>query len=423
MKLYALIIATIFLIASFSGCKDDEFVEPELLTGQSVTHSAECVTDSVRFSYNGSWTASTDGDWITLVCTQGKGNGTLPLYLQQNDSGESRQASVSVTFDNGQTLTVSVVQNAPELNTGIPVDLPRNFGLGWGYDIKMDYADDSGLRGQIFDEAKLRGYFGQTTVNKENSTSTHLNYAEGYTFTELQKNYSTSLSGEVNLLVAGVKLSTEYNKQLTGQKECRYIWCKDFRTVKSAEFANCVDYDDPETIKWCTTSAFWTSLKKDSPKELVRKFGTHLIISSQLGGKLEYYLSIAKTVNTDIETVINTVSTKLLFYNKTSQSVSEKVWQQIKEEFEGNISVDGGAEEGVRLNQEFGRHISRCEPISDDNMFNKWYSIFENSSSAQDNELALVDFQVIPIWELIMYFDEDRACEIEDYIFSDYLKK
>ena len=103
-------------------------------------------------------------------------------------------------------------------------------------------------------------------------------------------------------------------------------------------------------------------------------------------------------------------------------SLHEKVWTEIKKDFEGQFHVSGGGEYGKRLNEEFDKYVSKGEPLQDQTLTDQWYACFENSNTP-DEDLVMVDFYVIPIWDIVEVLNPSKAQEIEDYITNKYLKK
>lgn len=256
----------------------------------------------------------------------------------------------------------------------------------------------------------------------DRSTATQLYFARAESSQQLQSEIAGKFTGSVDLLVAGVKVSSEYKNQIEEQKDCLYIWCRDFRTVKCSYFSNDVDLLSDDVVRWCTTRDFRNSVRQDNAEEFVRKYGTHLITTSYLGGKLDYYFTVSQDVKTSTEQIVTTINVKLLWFKKSSTTVDEKVWTEIKKDFEGQFHVSGGGEYGKRLNEEFDKYVSKGEPLQDQTLTDQWYACFENSNTP-DEDLVMVDFYVIPIWDIVEVLNPSKAQEIEDYITNKYLKK
>lgn len=418
-----LIFLTLIPFALLSCRNDNDITGPELVSGPVISVNALCQTHTVEFRTERKWTVSTDCDWITLDVKEGTGNGKVNVYIQQNDGDGIRTDSLFINTGSGERLKVVFTQSVFGINSGVEVDLPRNFGLGWGYDYTTDHADVRGLRGQVFDGQALKNDYGEEAVTSENQTSTRIYYVSDHSVESLQKRMSLEIAGEVDFLIAGARVSSEFSKQTNEQKECLMIWSRDCKYVKQAYFANDVDLYDPDVALFCTTAEFRKSVRNDSPKEFVRKYGTHLIVNSSLGGKLDYYFSVKSDVTTETSAIITTVTAKFLFWNKTWTSKEEKIWQEVKSEFEGNFYVTGGGEYEQKLNREFKYCLDNGVPLEDTGLLDKWQNCFVNAETAKDGDLTMIDFQVIPIWNIAYCIDENKADEIRKYIESSYNRK
>ena len=407
-----------------SACEDDHqerASDPVLETASSLHYNAACQTDTLRFSASGVWTAVCDAPWVTMAQEQGKGNGTIALYIQQNDDEAARQGTLRIHTAGGD-LNVPVSQE-DNPNNGSPIlNLARDYGLGWGYDCSVDYADIDGIRGQIFDAAALRRYYGDDMMMVDNATSTNMFFERAESSETLQQKIGGKVSGGLDLKVASAKVSVEFSQQITEQKDRLYVWCRDCRTVKQAYLSNSVDIYDADVLNNCATFSFWSSVMSDSPKEIVRKFGTHLVTNASLGGKLDYYFTVSQNVTTTVEKMVATINVKILFISASASIVDENTWTEIKKDFEGSFEISGGGDAGDRLNKEFEQHANKGEPLTDPTLFDQWYARFTSPKTAKDEDLVMVDFTVVPIWEIIYGLNPIKADAVEEYITHTYLK-
>jgi major membrane immunogen (membrane-anchored lipoprotein) len=419
MKKVLFIILTLVLAA----CSEDEApIAPELVSPQSATYNSSCQTDTIRFTTTGAWTATVDDKWVTLIETQGEGDGKLPIYIQQNDDEQQRKAVVTITAADGQTLQVNLTQRTPEKNGNSYVDLPDNFGLGWGYDMREDIADAAGLRGQVFDHALLRNDYKNDVIRYNNATFTDLVIESGNSHVELQGRMGARFSGEADLFIAGAKVSVEYSDQIHETKDTRYVWCRDMRGVKKAFFFD-LDYGSDNLSRYNTTSSFFNSVFEDSAEIIVRKFGTHVIIQSTLGGKLDYYFTLSNKVTTETETVVTYVQVKVLFIKKSWTDYEQSVWTNIESDFKGRFHVTGGGAAGEALNNKLAQTTNQGKPLDDPTLFDAWSKCFEDPNEAKMENLAMIGFEVIPIWDIVEPLSHTKAKAIEDYVRTDYLSK
>lgn len=409
------------------ACHKSDDAAMALYFPPQMKYDASCQTDTIRFKAWGHWKATTDDDWLTLPITEGdaQGESFLPLYIQQNDADEVRDANVTITTDDGSTLTISLKQTVPIANGNIPIDLPRHYGLGWGYDLTIDVADIDGLRGQIFDAAALNKHYHDKAIDITNATHTDLMFESGNSHEELETKLSGRITGKADIFVASAKVQAEYSKQISEKKDRRYIWCRDFRQVKLAGFSSRVDYFDPVILSTTTTKAFRDAVASQNPEELVKKFGTHLVTTSALGGKLDYYFTLSKTVTTETETLITTIQVKVLFVKKSTTNVEEKTWQEIKSDFKANFHIRGGGTIGETLERKLQDLSTKGIMLSESDgpLFQQWDMRFEDPATVNPNDIVMVDFQVTPIWEIVGALNERKGKAVKDYILNTYLKK
>ena len=416
---------SILYILILTACSEDENISPfELISPTEITCDARCQMDTIRFSTIGVWKATTDVEWLTLVENEGKGRGEIHVYVQQNDAESMRKGVITITTDKGETLQVQLKQLLPDVNSTAIVDLPQTFGLGWGYDLSKDVADAAGLRGQVFDAVQLQKQCRPwNALLSTNLTSIKLNAAKGESHTNMQRQMSTQFTGKADIIVASAQVSVQYSKQINEKQDCYYFWCRDLRTVKHRYFSSAIDLYQPDIVKYCTTSEFRKAVKNDTPQAFVEKYGTHLVVSSTLGGKLDYYFTLSKSVTTEIEKLVTTINVKILFIKKQWQTVDENVWTTMKQSFQANYHVTGGGDAGEKLNMELQENASKGRPLSDTIYFHNWFARFENPNTVRDEDLAMVDFQVVPIWYIVEAINPDKADAIEDYVCNSYLNK
>lgn len=403
------------------ACSDDNEPAPPNIEKTVLTYDAACHTDTLHFPFSGSWEIVADPEWTTVGRKEGMGDIIIPIYIQENNDGVSREGIIKVLLE-GKEAELKIMQS-PDHNNGTPlVNLPKTYGLGWGYDLKEDYADISGVRGQVFDAAALINDWGEDAIAIETSTVTNMSFVKAQSSETLQQEMAGKVTGSVDLKVASAKVSVEYNKQITEQKDRLYVWCRDFRGVKTAYFDNDVDILDEEVVRWSTTYSFRLSVRNDTPKDIVKKFGTHLVTQACLGGKLDYYFTVSTDVTTEVEKIITAINVKVLFFKKSHTWVDEEVWTDVKKDFVGNFVVTGGGLAGERLNSQLKLYASKGEPLMDDTLFDKWYSCFEHAGKVNPDDLAMVDFKVVPIWYVVSRLDPAKGAALEEYVTKEYLK-
>jgi hypothetical protein len=422
MKIRGIHFWVLGIIITTLACTHDE-VQVEVVSPQSLNWDASCQRDSIVFSAGCGWRVESDCDWFTIEVDNGYGNGVIPVYVQQNDAGIDRTGRILLLFEDGTKVDILVCQEASDLNSyGVLVNLPMTYGVGWGYDYSVDHADIDGVRGQIVDEAKLNRITGNKALITEAYASTYTQCVSEQSSMRLIEKVSGSLSAGVDIKIASAKLSGSFSKQTAENVDRLYVWYRDMRSVRKAH----MNVDLSVITKNCLTNDFKnaiTALKKGgSIKDFVNKYGTHFIWNSTLGGKFDWYFTVSQGVKETSEKIVTTVTVKLLFWKKTSTSVDEKLWTEVKTDFIAEFEVTGGGESGKILNDALKATACKGEPLSDPDLITSWQNCFANPNTAKDDDLTMIDFKVYPIWDIVRRVDKDVAKRIEDYILNEYLK-
>jgi nitrous oxide reductase accessory protein NosL len=417
-----LFIASLALVLAACS-KDEERATPRLISPAAVTYDSSCQRDTICFSSTGSWKAETDARWLTLALAEGTGAGQLPIYIQQNDAEEPRTATVTITTHDGQQMKVSLTQRLPDTNGLSYVNLPKEYGVGWGYDMKADVADVSGLRGQVFDAQRLINDYGRNAILMTNSSYSDLYYASGNSHEEMQQDMGAKFAGSADILIANAKVSVEYSNQIKETKDRRYVWCRTTMSVKKAFLGNNIQMSNKNLVNYCTTDAFYNeAMSNNSAEEFVKKFGTHLVIRSDLGGKFDYYFTVSQTVKTEVERIITHINVKILFIKKSWTEVDEKTWTDIKTDFNARYQVSGGGKVGIELNKQLKNCSEHNVPLEDPMLIDRWNACFTNPETANPDDLTMVGFNVIPIWNVVKTINPRKSKAIEEYVMGSYLK-
>ena len=422
MKFRECYLIVLSVIITTLACTHDD-VQVEVVSPQTLIWDASCQRDSIVFNADCGWNVESDCDWLTIEVDNGYGNGVVPVYVQQNDGGIDRTGNIHLQFEDGTKVDISVCQEASDLNSyGVMVNLPMTYGVGWGYDYSVDHADIDGIRGQIVDEAKLNRITGNQALITEAYASNYTQCVSEQSSARLIEKVSGELSAGVDIKIASAKLSGSFSKQTTENVDRLYVWYRDMRSVRKAHMSA----DLSDIAKNCLTNDFKKAIDAlkngGSVKDFVNKYGTHFIWNSTLGGKFDWYFTVNQDIKETAEKIVVTVTVKLLFWKKTSTSVDEKLWTEVKKDFIADFEVTGGGEKGKSLNDALKATASKGEPLSDPDLITRWQDCFVNPNTAKDDDLTMIDFKVYPIWNIVKKVDKDVAKKIEDYILNEYLK-
>ena len=398
-------------------------VQVEVVSPMSLSYDAMCQRDSIVFTADCEWSVESDCDWLTIENDCGYGDGTVSVYIQQNDGDNERTGCVTLHFKGRDDVRIPVCQDASDLNSySVFVNLPMTYGVGWGYDYSVDHADVEGIRGQIVDEAKLNKITGQKSLVTEVYARTYTESVSEQSASRLIEKMSGQLSAGVDIKIASAQVSGSFSKQMNENKNRLYVWYRDMRSVRKAY----INADLTSVTKNCLTNDFRNAVnnlkKGGSVKDFVKKYGTHFIWNSTLGGKFDWYFTVSQDIKESVEKIVTTVTVKLLFWKSSSTSVDEKAWAEIKKDFIAEFKVTGGGKTGEGLNAALQATASKGEPLSNPDLITMWQNCFVDPNTAKDDELTMIDFKVYPIWDIVKRVDKDVAKIVEDYILNEYLK-
>lgn len=415
-------------VSVFASCSDNDALPSLTLRSPGVMEEdARCSMPHVQFSSAGAWRIESDADWVTPTLEKGSGDADLPLYVEQNDGETMRRATIRIIGESGTAVTVGIAQN-PAADNGAEwiADLPSNFGIGWGYDCLVDYADGAGIRGQIFNAEKLRQiYNNSNAATAENFTSTNIVAVSSQTSESLKQRISTTLTGEIDLKFAGAKVEAEFTKQIQENKDRLYVWYRDCRVVKRGLFN--IDILDKNRAPQCFTENFRNAVDslcngKMSNDMFISRYGTHIMTHSYLGGKFDYWFTVSQDVKETTETIALTVTVKFLGLKKSATSVSEDTWKDIKKDFIGRFTVSGGGKPGQTLNDSLNNTVNIGVPLDGDELITKWQQVFTSPFDVTPDQLAMVDFKITPIWKIVSMIDRETSSKLKAYIRDHYLK-
>lgn len=128
------IVPFLILIISFTSCKNNAGIDPQLLVSTTaVSIPAEGGdTSKMTLTCNSQWSIDNYAySWLQLSQTAGKGNATIKLITTLNATGATRSTILVITMPNGQARRVTVSQVSqiyPSYNTS-PI-APDSTGMG-----------------------------------------------------------------------------------------------------------------------------------------------------------------------------------------------------------------------------------------------------------------------------------------------------
>lgn len=430
-KFFGLAVVAMSLLAS---CSDDDIIAnvtlPEEII-QTQTEGLESHSYSIPFEVksDSEWKIEFDeaGDEIAYAHpASGKGNATINLYVLDNLNNESREGTMTVMFpaDKSKNMVVTLKQKSKESSDdNFSADAVGNitYGVGYGFNV-VTGVGARGIKSQII-KAQLLTEEKQVQKAATSTTSIDFQTYTGTTVKELSNNFSAS--SEFSGGGWGIEAEANAKFDMNNYSKDEYQYAMSFVDVTKEQIT--ITLHEDEWLYWneldegCYTRAAYNAINginrkypsdKEGFKKLFDSYGTHVIRTATLGGRL----TIATTINTsDISTEYNLEAFAKMSYSGVVD-VSGEVNDTYKNSFNENssacqtkISVLGGS-------SSIFSDLSDLVGDGAKNTANAWYESMNEDESTW-TFIGLDDVNdLIPIWELVE--DPERAEDMQEYFES-----
>jgi len=163
--------------------------------------------------------------------------------------------------------------------------------IGYGYDITSHYASSPDIKSAILDLNKL---LEAQRVNED----PNLRYGEFETITgkdinEYMKSIAVKVSYSANAsLVKVASFSGEIGANFSDQRTSKSVYA--FTTSTSRIVKGAYNVSDKTGLDGFFTQAFTSDLETMNAEQLIKKYGTHVMLGAVLGARADYHLSVQK---------------------------------------------------------------------------------------------------------------------------------
>ena len=422
-------------LALLASCSDKDIVAnvtiPEELeqaqtTGTGLESHAYTIPFEVKSDSD--WKIELDeaGDEIAYVYpVSGHGNATVKLYVLDNLDAEPRQGTMTVVFpeDKSKNKVITLKQKAKNgSDDNFSAESVGNitYGVGYGFNVVTGVGARA-IKSQIV-KAQLLTEENYVQKSPTSSASVEFNTYTGSTVKELSNNFSnsTEFSGSWGIEAeANAKFDmNNYNKE-------EYQYAMSFVDVNKEQIT--ITLNEDEWAYWddldegCLTRAAYKAINGENRKypsdnagfkKLFDSYGTHVIKTATLGGRL----TIATTINTsDISDEYNLDAFAKLSYSGVVD-VSNEVKDEYKNSFKNNSSACNTKISALGGSSAIFSDLSDLVGDGAKNAANAWFeSLNEDESTWTFIGIDNMD-NLIPIWELVE--DLERAEMMQDYFES-----
>ena len=348
--------------------------------------------------------AATDADWIRLEADTISRDGRLTFYVSPNTDARSRDGIISIKLPVcGSDLTVHQLCEAEDGTNALNGDaLSRKARVGYGYNMLIDYMDPASVTEPILDYERLvqaEQSWG-TIIAQEGRAQQSLSYYSSYSIEEMSSWMSQQTSTEVSFLFINksVKKFRSTSEFDLSQQTFGYS------SLSKVIATRYIDEGKIESILRQGVNIFTKDFSElydrvnrqpdaENVRQLVSRFGTHLVTYADLGGRLDYSVNFRSD-----ETSRESVEKYLKYKNGTMKGSkeSDEASHAIISNGGLNFDIYGGTNTAIQTLTASASTKDRYGQI-DQSLLGEWL----NSIKASDPEsVSLVRCKLQPIWQL-----------------------
>lgn len=432
-------ILILILIGGFiASCQDDSPPDEE---ASVITFSEDTVNVlskgryyTVTVNAPESMTVSCTADWIELESTSVAGNGEMVFYVMENEDKKSRETTIRVTTCGTPVATaeLTVNQYGVEYNGGNDVAsgaLSKDFRVGWGYDICMDFMSDKSVTQPIIDYDKLivlEKEYGDPIVDESNRSKEEMDTYTAYSLAEMSRQMTSVQDKESSFLGLFKTVTRHVKITKTNTKESQvYGYARVMKIIATRHIDEAKLDDLVQTNADIFTADFikQRDLVQEKPtaaniKTLLDRYGTHLVVLADIGGAIDYSINFKASKMTDLEQS-TTSRVQFVMGKKSSDEETKKEAEAQSSVINSElaITVMGGDKSIVSKLQNSVIQLNENSQLNGD-LLSGWMNSldvdYRNAEACK--KLTVVKCKTLPIWTL--FTNKEAATKLKDEVLS-----
>ena len=194
-----------------------------------------------------------------------------------------------------------------------------------GYDICGNYADSNSCRDRVLDYKRLNEY---NRIKRNSNSESHSEIFSGEGLQEYTSSIEKSLNVKVAASAFGASFSNETSRSFKQDtfKRAGYKYLTQ-RDVYSKEAYTVQGYNVPRDLTGFLTPEFLTDLNRLTAREIVNKYGTHVVIGMKLGTNFSYNMLYRESTS-KMSTATTFKSSTSVAYNNDGTVKKDKPTQE-----------------------------------------------------------------------------------------------
>ena len=429
------------------GCSEHEetLTEPEVPADAVFTVSAadtllsrfasfENITVKVAHSEKdeGAITVNANADWLTLKTDTLPKDGIISLATTDNKSSTRREALLTFSSATGTKATLRLYQRCIA-DDDVNADPAADGYLGYGYDIYQSLDNPMAVRKThaVLSLDQLRTQSSDITyevVHENRLSRTDFNIYSARSISEYATLLTNSASNtEVKLM--GCKQNCDQLQQVT-RKEDLMVSNVAYGVMQKAVWSRTIDRGALMHLRDAGMQLFTFEFKQDLQKvtgqtgaaradalvRLLDKYGTHVVIQADYGGKIDYTFTMTKTGSLRYDEELRCQAEFTLGrLPKAEWSDKQSSVLSSSKQTQGAINITGGSAATRQQLQQDVKGLGAADGLPPEHLLQWLGSINYSDHPGTDETLDVVHFDIIPLWDL---FTGDLQREVMHAVLS-----
>ena len=429
------------------GCSEHEetLTEPEVPADAVFTVSAadtllsrfasfENITVKVAHSEKdeGAITVNANADWLTLKTDTLPKDGIISLATTDNKSSTRREALLTFSSATGTKATLRLYQRCIA-DDDVNADPAADGYLGYGYDIYQSLDNPMAVRKThaVLSLDQLRTQSSDITyevVHENRLSRTDFNIYSARSISEYATLLTNSASNtEVKLM--GCKQNCDQLQQVT-RKEDLMVSNLAYGVMQKAVWSRTIDRGALMHLRDAGNQLFTFAFKQDLQKvtgqtgaaradalaRLLDKYGTHVVVQADYGGKIDYTFTMTKTGSLRYDEELRCQAEFTLGrLPKAEWSDKQSSVLSSSKQTQGAINITGGSAATRQQLQQDVKGLGAADGLPPEHLLQWLGSINYSDHPGTDEALDVVHFDIIPLWDL---FTGDLQREVMHAVLS-----
>ena len=429
------------------GCSEHEetLTEPEVPADAVFTVSAadtllsrfasfENITVKVAHSEKdeGAITVNANADWLTLKTDTLPKDGIISLATTDNKSSTRREALLTFSSATGTKATLRLYQRCIA-DDDVNADPAADGYLGYGYDIYQSLDNPMAVRKThaVLSLDQLRTQSSDITyevVHENRLSRTDFNIYSARSISEYATLLTNSASNtEVKLM--GCKQNCDQLQQVSRHEDLM-VSNLAYGVMQKAVWSRTIDRGAlmhlRDAGKQLFTFAFKQDLQKvtgqtgaaraDALERLLEKYGTHVVVQADYGGKIDYTFTMTKTGSLRYDEELRCQAEFTLGrLPKAEWSDKQSSVLSSSKQAQGAINITGGSAATRQQLQQDVKGLGAADGLPPEHLLQWLGSINYSDHPGTDEALDVIHFEIIPLWDL---FTGDLQREVMHAVLS-----